>query len=112
MEVPTILLGDFNEPRRSGSLAGLRPHVEFGATPATFPSPCPLLRLDRIFVTPTLRATLRVQRDRRSRVASDHLPLLADVELAGHAARQGRTASTQPARITMRSGPDEEESAS
>lgn len=79
--IATILLGDFNEPRRSGSLAALRPHVAFGKPLATFPSVCPLLGLDRIFVTPPLRATLRVLRDRRSRIASDHLPLIADVEI-------------------------------
>jgi len=77
---PTILLGDFNEPRRIGSLGTLQSQVGFATTPATFPSPFPLLRLDRIFVTQPLRAALRVQRDYRSRMASDHLPLLADIE--------------------------------
>lgn len=103
-EVPTILLGDFNEPRRCGSLAGLRPQIEWAETPTTFPSLCPLLRLDRIFVTAPLRAMLRVQRDSRSRIASDHLPLLADIEIIGPV----RTASTQPSRIRMREGSDEE----
>ena len=80
-DLPTILLGDFNEPKWHGTLAALRPHVGFAATPATFPSPCPLLRLDRIFVTKGMAASVRTQRDWRSRVASDHLPLLADVDV-------------------------------
>jgi len=110
--VPTILLGDFNEPKRRGTLAALAPHVESGASAPTFPSWCPLLRLDRIFVTPPLRADLRVQRDRRSRIASDHLPLLADIDIAALAAGSDRTASTQPSRITMQAGSRGEEEAS
>ena len=80
-DVPTVLLGDFNEPRRRGSLSALQPHVELAETPSTFPSLCPLLRLDRIFATRPLRTSLRVQRDRCSRIASDHLPLLADIDM-------------------------------
>lgn len=105
---PTVLLGDFNEPRLQGTLAALRPRVEFAATPATFPSLCPLLRLDRIFPTPPLRASLRVRRDRCSRVASDHLPLLADVDIAAIAAAAERTAATQPRRARMQARSDEE----
>ena len=105
--VPTILLGDFNESKQHGTLAAWAPHVEFVATPPTFPSWCPLLRLDRIFVTPPLRASVSVQRDRRSRIASDHLPLLADIDVAA----LDRTASTQSSRITMRAGSRSEEEA-
>jgi len=103
--VPTILLGDFNEPKWHGTLAALAPHVEFVAPPATFPSWCPLFRLDRIFATPPLRASLRVQRDRRSRIASDHLPLLADIDITAFATGLARTASTQSSRITMQADP-------
>lgn len=106
--VPTILLGDFNESKLHGALAALQSHVEFAATPATFPSLCPLLRLDRILVTQPLRASLRVQRDWRSWIASDHLPLLADIDIASLANASSRTASTQHSPATMRSGSDEE----
>ncbi len=77
---PTILLGDFNEPRRYGSLAALAPLLALAPSPATFPSLFPLLRLDRILVTPSLRASLQVPRDPLARIASDHLPLLARIE--------------------------------
>jgi len=107
-DVPTILLGDFNEPRRRGSLAGLQSCVELSATPATFPSWCPLLRLDRVFSTAPLRAILRVQRDRDSRLASDHLPLLADIGFPEAVGEPTRTAATQRARSRISAGSDEE----
>lgn len=77
----TILLGDFNEwllwgrplrwiNRRFGSLPA----------PATFPSRRPLLALDRIWVDPADRLiSLHHHRHVSTAVASDHLPLVAQV---------------------------------
>ena len=77
----TILLGDFNEwllwgrplrwvNRRFGSLPA----------PATFPSRRPLLALDRIWVDPADRLiSLHHHRHVSAAVASDHLPLVAQV---------------------------------
>jgi endonuclease/exonuclease/phosphatase family metal-dependent hydrolase len=77
----TILLGDFNEwllwgrplrwvNRRFGSLPA----------PATFPSRRPLLALDRIWVDPADRLIcLHHHRHVSTAVASDHLPLVAQV---------------------------------
>jgi endonuclease/exonuclease/phosphatase family metal-dependent hydrolase len=77
----TILLGDFNEwllwgrplrwvNRRFGSLPA----------PATFPSRRPLLALDRIWVSPADRLiSLHHHRHVSAAVASDHLPLVAQV---------------------------------
>lgn len=49
---------------------------------ATFPSRFPLLRLDHVFVSPDIRVHgVRVPFDTRSRRASDHLPLVVDLEL-------------------------------
>ena len=80
--LPTALLGDLNEWfLRRRSLRWL--HEHFGETPAraTFPSPLPLLALDRLWVTPahTLRS-IGVHRSRLARIASDHLPLTAEIE--------------------------------
>ena len=84
-EVPTVVLGDFNEwlPRA--------PHMRkfesrFGPAPrlATFPTRFALLALDRILVRPP--AVLRRPRTHctvSSRMASDHLPVSALVEMAG-----------------------------
>lgn len=79
-EMPVIVLGDLNEPRRRGSLAALEHHVALAASPATFPSPCPVLRLDRVLATAPLRTTLHARRDLLARIASDHLPLVARID--------------------------------
>ena len=78
---PTILLGDFNEwLPLSRALRWIRGRFE--ATPAlpTYPSRLPLLPLDRIWIRPHgYLITLDRDTRRRTRVASDHLPLRARV---------------------------------
>jgi len=82
-----ILLGDFNEwlpwsrPLRTLHRWFVTPA---GSTPspATFPSRKPLLRLDRIWVRPAERlVALRAHSTELSRIASDHLPLVAEILL-------------------------------
>lgn len=80
--LPTVLLGDLNEWfLRRASLRWL--HAHFGESPAcaTFPSPCPVLALDRCWVTPAhaLRG-ICAHRSRAARIASDHLPLVAELD--------------------------------
>ena len=82
--MPTLLAGDINEwlmPRRA--LRAL--HAHFGQSPAraTFPSFAPMIALDRIWTSPVsmLRRVL-VHRSALARRASDHLPLVAELELA------------------------------
>ena len=81
--MPTVLLGDLNEwfvQRRA--LRWL--HEHFGESPAraTFPSLLPILALDRIWCVPaSAMRNVRVHRSRLARVASDHLPLLAELDL-------------------------------
>ncbi|WP_395750167.1 endonuclease/exonuclease/phosphatase family protein [Prosthecobacter sp.] len=49
---------------------------------ATFPSRFPLVRLDYLFVSPDIRVVdVRVPRDELTRAASDHLPLIADLDI-------------------------------
>lgn len=78
-----IVAGDFNElRRRSATLRALSPHFHGTTIFATFPSWRPLLPLDRIWCRPPLRVhQSRVLRGARS--ASDHLPLIADLEWVG-----------------------------
>jgi len=77
----TILLGDFNE-WRSRAIAELDHRLGAQATPATFPSPCPIVALDRLWVAPAEACiALGVHRSRTARLASDHLPLVATLRL-------------------------------
>jgi endonuclease/exonuclease/phosphatase family metal-dependent hydrolase len=78
-----VLLGDFNEWRGSSRLlAPLRERFGAPPRPATYPSFRPLLPLDRAFVSP--QPALREVSAHRSALASqasDHLPLVAVLEL-------------------------------
>jgi endonuclease/exonuclease/phosphatase family metal-dependent hydrolase len=78
----TILLGDFNEWRPRSGLREFGRHFGPSPAPATFPSPCPIVALDRIWVAPARACVdLRVHKSRAARIASDHLPLIATLEL-------------------------------
>ena len=82
-DFPTVLAGDFNMTR--GRARELRAHVaHLGKHDAlaTFPSIAPVLPLDRIFALHGASIIdVAVHRSRRTRVASDHLPLVATIEL-------------------------------
>lgn len=87
-----ILAGDLNAIARSttykllagqlkdvASLCNLKPRP-------TFPSRLPLLRLDHIFVGDGIGASAcRVHSSALARLASDHLPVLAELEVQPHA---------------------------
>ncbi len=77
--LPLVLLGDLNEWFLWGRpMTWLRQY--FSHTPArrSFPSRWPLLPLDRVWLRPrTSLKSVRVHKTRLSRVASDHLPLVA-----------------------------------
>lgn len=79
----SILLGDFNEWLFWGRpLRWLKQWFTPMPTPSTFPAHYPLLALDRIWIHPATRLmSLQVHATALSRIASDHLPLVADVDL-------------------------------
>ena len=76
------LMGDLNEWFLWGRpLRRLHRYFKHTPSPPTFPSVAPLLALDRLWTHP--RAILRrlvVHRSRTARAASDHLPLVAELE--------------------------------
>jgi len=83
-EEVTVLLGDFNEWLIPARILR-RVHARFGHVPSlpTFPSRWPLFSLDRIWVHPREAASgFRVHAEGEARVASDHLPVVADVTLS------------------------------
>jgi endonuclease/exonuclease/phosphatase family metal-dependent hydrolase len=87
---PKILLGDFNATGTSVVYRTLTAKLEAARnlaprrTPtATFPSQLPVLRIDHLFVSPEIRVRdLFAPFDALTRVASDHLPLVMDFEIA------------------------------
>ena len=96
---PLVLVGDFNAwSSRSAVPRWIRRQlsdaaVVAGATRATFPAVFPLFRLDRAYVGPAVRVlSCRVHDSRLARQSSDHLPLLAEIELDAGAARRPPTA--------------------
>jgi len=80
---PTVLLGDFNEWLRGSPT--LRPLLEVCQTtahPASYPSCWPIFSLDRILTHAVFsRPSARRHDTSLARKASDHLPVVADVEL-------------------------------
>lgn len=90
---PAILIGDFNATPRyaiyrafAGALADCQ-HAWTARggpkrTKPTFPSRMPMLRIDHAFVSPGVRVmAVSTPNDLLTRMASDHLPLVIDVEL-------------------------------
>jgi len=101
-----IVLGDFNEWFPGDATRMLSTH--FGAHSVrshatrrrTYPCVLPLFRLDHIYFDESLKLhRLELHRSRRSLVASDHLPLLAEFSLqpprtTGHHLRASNTQGT------------------
>nr|MBW0149875.1 endonuclease/exonuclease/phosphatase family protein [Phenylobacterium sp.] len=87
---PTILLGDFNVTSASQvyrtlseQLRPARRLAEKKSPSATFPSVLPVLRIDHVFVSDEVRVLdVFAPYDPTTRIASDHLPLVMDFELA------------------------------
>lgn len=79
---PTVLIGDFNEwsPRGGGEPLGPGFHVH--APGPSFPAARPVARLDRIAVGPGVHlADAGVHDSAHAPMASDHLPIWADIGL-------------------------------
>jgi endonuclease/exonuclease/phosphatase family metal-dependent hydrolase len=85
---PRIVCGDFNATPRSGVYKMLDTHLSDAMRLAgdpqvrTWPSMLPLVRYDHVFVCEGIRArSVQVPRTLRTRLASDHLPVLMDFEV-------------------------------
>jgi endonuclease/exonuclease/phosphatase family metal-dependent hydrolase len=80
--LPTLLTGDMNEwfPGLTCRLQVLADRFDCEIAGCSFPSPAPFLPLDRIYVAPRPSAVRRwIWRGWPAPVASDHLPLTADI---------------------------------
>ena len=85
---PRIVLGDFNEWLRGSVTSTLTEHLDKTnirrhlKKSRTFPGRFPIFRLDHIYIDRRLRLKrLARHRSQTALVASDHLPLVADVSL-------------------------------
>ena len=80
---PSVLLGDLNEWFLCGRpLRRLHRHFRATRSMATFPSRLPVFALDRIWAHPhSMLQRLEVHKSPLARRASDHLPLVATLEL-------------------------------
>ena len=96
-EGPLILCGDFNAPPSSSVCRRLRGRLDDVQVQArdhrpkgTFSGRFPTLRIDHIFVSPGLEVIdIDVPGSELARIASDHLPLLAEIQIGGRAERSG-----------------------
>jgi len=84
--MPTVLMGDLNEWRSgtNSSLAAFRPFfAPFGPARPSFPARLPFMALDRILGHPGgLVLGREVHDSALARIASDHLPVRARIDLA------------------------------
>ena len=88
IHAPKILLGDFNEWSRGMATAVLTEKVEaidlsfYLRRKRTYPGILPFLHLDHIYYEGHVAiAAVEVPRTRKSLMASDHLPFLAELEV-------------------------------
>lgn len=85
---PKIVLGDFNEWGRGVAAATLTPRLQsldlrsFLKRRRTYPGIFPILHLDHIFYDGRIEVVhVEVPRTRLALVASDHLPIIADIRV-------------------------------
>jgi len=88
--VPLVICGDLNSSQFSPVYRRLRKdlvdaqRVNGARALPTWPSRFPLFRIDHLFTSPSIQVIrCEVRRDSLSMVASDHLPLLAELSCAG-----------------------------
>ncbi|HUX31473.1 MAG TPA: endonuclease/exonuclease/phosphatase family protein [Thiobacillus sp.] len=101
---PVILCGDFNALPSSpvccqigAQLRDAQAEAKHHRPHATFSSRLPRMRIDHIFISPGLEVSgIEVSHSELARVASDHLPLIAEIRIPVHrpsaANRAGRSA--------------------
>ncbi|HTJ56546.1 MAG TPA: endonuclease/exonuclease/phosphatase family protein [Devosiaceae bacterium] len=87
MPLPTVIMGDLNEwSINGGVLARFARDHHVGEPGPSYPSMRPLFGFDRIIASPEIEiATAGVHNTAKARVASDHLPVWANLKMNGSA---------------------------
>jgi endonuclease/exonuclease/phosphatase family metal-dependent hydrolase len=88
---PVILCGDFNAlpsspvcRRLGGRLRDAQTEAKHHRPQSTFSSRFPSVRIDHVFISPGLEVTgIEVPNSQLARIASDHLPLVAEIRIPG-----------------------------
>jgi endonuclease/exonuclease/phosphatase family metal-dependent hydrolase len=83
VQLPLVMMGDFNEWRRSGGcLTEFGQHHDFAPTGPSFHARRPVGKLDRIVISRDLAVDAAgTHHSLRARIASDHLPVWAKLSL-------------------------------
>lgn len=91
LENPRIVLGDFNEWTSGLATQLLRGHMQSAECRwRSYPGLLPLLHLDHMYYDEELRLErFTLHRTRKALMASDHLPLIGDFEVAESAPQNG-----------------------
>ncbi|NDV00212.1 endonuclease/exonuclease/phosphatase family protein [Pseudoroseicyclus tamaricis] len=93
-ELPTLVMGDFNERSTSVGLGRLAKRFTILAEAPTYHSRRPMFSLDRIAHTGQFRTReVKAVATPESRLASDHLPLTAELSLAREVGQARQDAS-------------------
>ena len=80
--MPTVMAGDFNEWGKGRDMDVAAGALDFLGSAPSFPAPRPVAPLDRFALSPELRALDHgVHIAAPARIASDHLPVWADLSL-------------------------------
>lgn len=95
---PTVLMGDLNEWRQDGRpLRAISTHYVMTVPGRSYPSPFPVASLDRIITSTDIKVTTAgVHRSPTARIASDHLPVWAELEVSPAAITTLARASETP----------------
>ncbi|MEC9125737.1 MAG: endonuclease/exonuclease/phosphatase family protein [Pseudomonadota bacterium] len=82
-QIPLVLAGDFNEWQFfSKAFKALNDLLLQQKVGATFPSHFPVFALDRVWVSDDIKVkACRKLKNAKTRILSDHLPVLVDIEL-------------------------------
>lgn len=89
--LPLVMLGDFNDWFWHGSVQhALRELFPGRSRFRTFPAALPMFRLDRVYVRPADMLTT-MYLDRGARNASDHLPVVADLDIRSLDLKESQT---------------------
>lgn len=104
-DLPTVMMGDFNDWMWPGSVQKVLADALPGRTRhRTFPAFFPLLRLDRVYCRPAnALVTSRVDPDGRR--ASDHLPIIAEIDPSVRSLESSSEAASAVATAQSRADP-------